>query len=168
MRYPALWLAVLVLVAGGCLRYGFTGVSIPADVRTIYIPFFQDRSGSGLADLPDRLNRALVDRFVNQTRLQLVSDASLADIVLDGTITGYGSRPFSIGGNEEAALNRVTISVRASFKYAREANALWDKGFTGTAEYDPSQDPITREQEAADLALERIAQNLFTDSVGRW
>jgi hypothetical protein len=152
----------------GCLRYSFTGVSIPSDVTSIYIPFFADRSNSGLSYLSDELNEALVNRFVNQSRLRLASSAETADVVLDGTITGYSNRPFSIAGDQQADLNRVEINVRATYKYASEERPEWDKSFNGNFEYDPNVDPIEGEREAALQALSRIANNMFNDALGQW
>lgn len=161
-------LLTLILVQSGCLRYSFTGVSIPANVSTIYIPFFQDNSSSGLANLSDQLNAALVNRFVNQTRLRLVSDSDQADIVMEGAITGYTNRPFSVAGDQTASLNRVQITVRATYQYADEDRPRWSKSFTGQAEYDPAENPLDGELEAASEAMQQVAQNMFNDSVGRW
>lgn len=159
---------LVVMSLAGCFRYSFTGAAIPDNVDTIYIPFFPDNSASGLADLSDQLSAALVNRFVNQTRLSLVTDEAQGDILINGAITNYVNRPFTVSGNETASLNRVQISVRASFRYADEERARFDKVFTGQAEYDPTDNPIDGELEAAAAAMQNIAQNMFNDSVGRW
>lgn len=152
----------------GCLRYSFTGVSIPENVSTIYIPFFPDNSGSGLSDLSEQLNNALINRFVNQTRLRLVSSEDQADIILSGSITGYSNQPFSVSGDQTASLNRVQVSVNATFLYTREDEPLWSRQFSGQSEYDPNVDPLEGESVAATESMDRIAQNMFNDSVGRW
>jgi len=159
---------ILGLLLAGCFRYSFTGVAIPPDVRTIYIPFFPDNSASGLSFLSDDLNEALVNRFVNQSRLNLINDVEVADAVIDGRIISYRNSPFSVAGDQRATLNRVDISVRASFKYSREDKPEWDKTFNGVAEFDPTLDPIEGERNAVTQALERIAQNMFNDALGSW
>jgi hypothetical protein len=164
----ALLLILMLVSATGCIRYSFSGAAIPDNVNTIYIPFFQDQSGSGLADLSDRLSEALINRFVNQTRLRITNNAEEADIVMEGVITGYRNVPFSIGGNEQASLNRVTVTVRASFKYKTEPRPAWNKSFTGNGDFDPSANPIEGETTAAGVAMDQIAQSMFNDSVGRW
>lgn len=156
------------LVLSGCLRYSFTGASIPEGVNTIYIPFFPDQSGSGLGDLGDRLNQALIERFVNQSKLQLANSESEADAVLTGTISSYSNRPFSIGGNEQAEQNQVSISVRATFTYASADEPEWNKSFSGKGTFDPADDPIEGEEEAAEEALTQIANNMFNDAVSNW
>jgi len=159
---------VVSLAIVGCFRYSFTGVSIPPDVRTIYIPFFPDNSTSGLSFLSDDLNEALINRFVNQSRLNLINDSDIADAVIDGRIVSYRNSPFSVAGDQTATLNRVDISVRASFKYSREDKPEWDKTFNGVAEFDPTVDPIEGERNAVLEALNRIAQNMFNDALGSW
>jgi hypothetical protein len=164
---------VLLLIAGvslniSCLRYSFTGASIPEGVNTIYIPFFPDQSGSGLGDLSDRLNTSLINRFVNQSRLQLASNLDVADAFIEGRIQSYSNRPFSIGGNEQASQNQVNITVQARFQYSTSEEALWNKSFSGSFTYDPTEDPINGEMEAASEALAQIANNMFNDAVSNW
>ncbi len=165
---PILLLLFVMLFSASCLRYSFTGVSIPEGVETIYIPFFPDQSNSGLSDLSDRLNRALVDRFVNQSSLRLSNNEMEADAVLDGVIVTYSNRPFSVAGTEEATQNQVVVTVRASFKYKEDDGELWNKSFNGNFTFDPNVDPIEGERDAADQALQQIANNMFNDAVSNW
>lgn len=156
------------LLLAGCINYSFTGTSIPSGVRTIHIPFLQDRSQSGLGDLSDRLNRTLVDRFVNQSSLSLTNEQENADAFIEGAIQNYVNRPFSVGGDEQADLNEIQITVRAAFQYASEEEPLWDKSFSGSATYDVASNPVEGEIEAAEEALQQIAQNMFNDAVSNW
>lgn len=161
-------LASLLFIFSGCISYSFTGTSIPADVRTIYIPFFPDRSQSGLGDLSNQINEVLINRFVNQSRLSINNDQDEADAFLEGAIQGYVNRPFSIRGDEQANLNEIQITVRALFKYASDDDPLWDKNFTGSATYDVIENPVEGELRAARQALEQIANNMFNDAVSSW
>ena len=166
-KFPVL-LVVLLIGINGCISYSFTGTSIPSDVRTIYIPFFPDRSQSGLGDLSDRLNRALINRFVNQSRLSLNNDQDESDAFVEGAIQTYVNRPFSIGGDEQANLNEIQITVRATFQYTSDDEPLWTKNFTGSATYDVLEDPVDGEIAAAETALQQISNNMFNDAVSSW
>ncbi|MEX2600192.1 MAG: LPS assembly lipoprotein LptE [Balneolaceae bacterium] len=166
--YKSAIFLILISVLSGCVRYSFTGTSIPSDVSTIYIPFFSDQSSGGLGDLNDRLNQALIQRFVNQSRLSLTGSEENADAIIDGAIQSYQSRPFSVGGDQQANLNQVQISIRASFRYTSAEAPLWDKSFSGSATYDVLENPVDGEVEAAEEALQQIANNMFNDAVGNW
>ncbi len=152
----------------GCFRYSFTGTSIPEDVNSIYIPFFADQSSSGVGNLTDRLNEALVDRFINQTRLQLTNTRASADAVLEGSIISYANEAFSITGEEQTSLNEITIGVRATFQYTNKDEAEWSKSFSGSETYDTNENPIEGETIAAEEALSQIANNMFNDAVSGW
>ena len=167
-KFKHLFVIILITSFTGCITYSFTGTSIPSDVNNIYIPFFPDRSQSGLGDLSDRLNRALINRFVNQSRLSLSNDETNADAFVEGAIQGYINRPFSIAGDQQANFNEVQITVRASFQYARDDEPLWTKSFTGSATYDVIANPVEGEIEAASTALQQIANNMFNDAVSSW
>jgi hypothetical protein len=160
--------AALMLFTAACMNYSFTGTSIPSDVRSVYIPFFPDNSQSGLGDLSDRLNNAFVNRFVNQSRLSLENDRDIADSWLEGTIQSYRNRPFSIGGDEQANLNEVQIVVRATFQFAKNEQSEYSKTFTGSSTYDVLEDPVDGELQAAEEALQQIANNAFNDAVSNW
>jgi hypothetical protein len=164
------FLALLLccVALSGCFRYSFTGTSIPDDVNSIYIPFFADQSSSGVANLSDRLNQALVDRFINQTRLQLANNRGAADAVLEGSIINYTNEAFSITGEEQTSLNEVSISVRATFQYTNKEQAEWSKSFRGSDTYDTNEDPIEGETNAAEEALSQISNNMFNDAVSGW
>lgn len=156
------------LLTSGCMRYSFTGTSIPEEVNTIFIPFFADQSNSGIGDLSDKLNEVLIDRFINQTRLSLANSRAEADAVLEGSIVSYSNRPFSVTGQAEANQNEVTITVRATYAYTEAEQPEWSKSFTGRATYDPIENPIEGETAAADEALQLIANNMFNDAVSDW
>ena len=171
MAFNKIWYGLLLgllLMFSGCITYSFTGTSIPSDVRSIYIPFFPDRSQSGLGDLSDQFNRALINRFVNQSRLSLSNDENDADAFVEGAIQSYSNRPFSVGGDQQANLNEVQISIRATFQFAKDEEELWNKSFTGSATYDVQENPVDGELEAAQEALQQIANNMFNDAVSSW
>lgn len=165
----SLFLLLLISIAlSGCFRYSFTGTSIPEDVNSVYIPFFADQSSSGVGNLSDRLNQALVDRFINQTRLQLSNSRAGADAVLEGSIVRYSNQAFSVTGEEQTSLNEVTISVRATFQYTNKEEAEWSSSFSGSDTYDTNENPIEGETNAAQEALSQIADNMFNDAVSGW
>lgn len=164
----ALLLLLLSLAFTSCFRYSFTGTSIPDDVNSIYIPFFADQSSGGVSNLSDRFNETLLNRFINQTRLQLANSRTDADAVLEGSITSYSNETFSISGEEQTSRNEVSIVIRATFQYTDEEQAEWNTSFSGSATYDTNEDPIEGEANAAEEALNQIANNMFNDAVSGW
>ncbi|TYP95276.1 Lipopolysaccharide-assembly [Fodinibius salinus] len=168
-RLQSLIVLLFISVAlSGCFKYSFTGTSIPEDVNSIYIPFFADQSSGGVSNLSNRLNEALVDRFINQTKLQLANNRNGADAVLEGSIRTYANQAFSLTGEQQTSRNEVTIRVQATFQYTDKEQAEWSSSFSGAATYDTNEDPIKGESNAADEALAQVANNMFNDAVSGW
>ena len=165
---PILLIVFPAVIFTGCFHYSFSGASIPSNVHSIYIPFFPDKSNSGISNLSDALNKALVNRFVNQSRLHLANDKSNADALIDGVIQSYSNQTFSISGNQQASSNRVEISVSATYRYSSDNKPLWTRTFTGFGDYDPNKNPIQGEKTAALDAMDMIARKMFDDSIGKW
>ncbi|TNE72513.1 hypothetical protein EP331_07045 [bacterium] len=161
-------LLALVLLLSGCFSYSFSGGNIPPNINKIYIPFFPDKTNSGQASLSDQLNQALVNRFINQSRLQMVADENDADVVLKGDLVSYRNTPFSISGEDISTENRVEIVVKAVYKYTEETKPVYDKSFNGFFNYDTTTDPIQGEQNAIVQALDQISRKMFDEAVGQW
>lgn len=159
-----------LLIASGCAYYSFTGATIPSHLSTIYIPLVEDNTISTLTTMDDELTALLVDRFVGQTRLSLQPDETQADVVLRARIDRYANQPASVGGQERATLNRVTISVSAEYVDVTNDETIFTRTFSSFEEYDPT-DPergLAGEEDAALAILEQIADDIFTAATSNW
>jgi len=161
-----LTLLVALLAGPGCAYYSFTGASIPSHLSTLAIPLVSDRSVSTVTGLDEELTQYLVDRFVSQTRLSLEPSETQADAVLSATIERYSNQPTSVGGDERAALNRVTISVRVVYRDQVEDKEVLNQSFSGFEDYEASN--LDDEKVAATAALKKIADDVFTAATSDW
>ena len=159
-------LAFSFLLPTGCAYYSFTGASIPDNLNTIAIPLVVDNSLNTIPELSDQLTEALVNRFVNQTRLSLVENEEDADALLTVEIQRYNTAPSSISGEEVAATNRVTITVMVVYEDRTEQKELLSRTFSNFEDYDPLD--INNETEAALAALQNVADDIFTAATSNW
>lgn len=163
-------LIALVVASSGCAYYSFTGAVIPSHLNTIAIPLAEDNSISTLVDLDESLTSLLVDRFVGQTRLSLQPDQEQADALVTARIDRYQNQPASVGGQERATLNRVTISVTTEYIDRTKDEVIFSRSFSSFEEYDPT-DPergLSGEEDAALAVLEKIADDIFTAATSDW
>lgn len=156
----------LIVSFAGCGYYSFTGASIPETIRTIAVPLAEDQSLGGVPGMNEALTDFLVERFVRQTRLGLEPDENAADAVLVAAIEQYRNEPVAVTGDEVAALNRVTITVRVRYLDQVEDEERLARSFTASAEYDATQ--IDDEQETAVAVLRQIADDVFTAATSDW
>lgn len=164
-------LLVLVLATSlsSCGYYSFTGATIPSHLESIAVPLAVDQTTAAV-DVPlnDELTDLLIARFVQQTRLALATTESEADVVLESTVVRYRDEPTAVGGGEQAALNRVSITVRVRYYDRVEDEELLAREFTSSVEYDPVTDGLQGEIDAARAALSNIADDVFTAATSDW
>jgi hypothetical protein len=159
--------AILPFVAG-CAYYSFTGATIPSHLSTIAIPLVEDATISTITSMDEEMTALLVDRFVGQTRLSLQPDETQSDVLLRARIERYANQPTSVGGQERATLNRVTISVSAEYIDRTRDETLFTRSFSAFEEYDPAVDGLEGEEKAASAILEQIADDIFTAATSNW
>ncbi len=160
--------ALLALPLSGCGFYSFTGASVPEHLNTIAIPLVENNTTSPLTNLSDVLTQEMIDRFVGLTKLRLQPVEEEADVVLTARLQQYTNQPASVSANDRAALNRVSITVNVRYYDRVKDTELLSRSFTGSAEYDPLVAGLAGEEQAAQIALENVADDIFTAATSNW
>ena len=159
-------LLVLVLFASGCGVYSFTGASIPPGAKTISIAYFVNNAQFVEPSLSQSLTDALRDRFLSQTDLDFVSEGG--DLQIEGYITDYSTRPVAIQGNETAALNRLSVTVRVKFTNTLDDTRDFESPFTRFEDYSSSQDLSAVKDELLVTINENLVDDIFNKAVVNW
>jgi hypothetical protein len=164
--------ALLLLIGAGslfgCTVYSFSGASIPSHLETIAIPIIQDNTSSPVDRMGTDLTDLLTDRFIDRTRLSLTTDDSGADALLTARIQRYTNQPTGVSGDERATTNEVNIEVQVRYVDQTEDEEILNRTFTGTASYNPAEAGLTGEQQAAQEALENVADDIFSSATSTW
>ena len=95
------------------MHYSLSGASIPPEAKTISVQYFQNLASLAPPTLSQTFTEALRDKLSSQTRLTLVNKAG--DLAFEGSISGYSTAPISIQSTDQAALNRLTITVNVKY-----------------------------------------------------
>ncbi len=166
-----LFLASIALLSGivnlqSC-SYSFTGSSVPAHLKTISIPIFSDKSGSGEFDLNRKLTDQLIKKF-NDDNTLFVSDRLNADSFLDGTIIALSDAPNIVSGGEKVTSRRITITVHAVYKDLVKKKQIFDKNFSNYGDYVVEGDITSVRNEAIQTAIDRIAEDILLGVVSNW
>lgn len=160
--------ALVASLSAGCAYYSFSGATIPSQLNTIAIPLAVDNTISPVNTLDQDLTSLLTDRFVGQTRLQLQTNEQQADALLTARIQSYDNAPTAVSGDERAARNRVTIRVAITYLDQVNDEELLSQTFSSFGEYDPAAGGLGAERDAAQTALENIADDVFTAATSNW
>jgi hypothetical protein len=150
----------------GCGVYSFTGASIPPDAKTISIVYFVNNAQYVEPSLSQSLTDALRDRFQSQTSLDFVKDGG--DLQLEGAITEYSTKPVAIQGNETAALNRLTITVKVKFTNLIDPSRDFETPFTRFEDYPSDQDLSAVKDQLISQINDALVDDIFNKAVVNW
>lgn len=130
MRVMICMVIALVLAGCGYRPVGSGGMStLQPSVRTISIGTLKNRTlrPTILPALKDALTR----KFASESRISVVEGG--ADVLLDGTIDGFGEEPLAF--TKEDTANRLRLSITFSFTVTHrlEDKVLLRDGVTGAA-----------------------------------
>ncbi len=158
--------ACLVAFAGCRVKYSFTGASIPVAAKTFSVSYFPNNAPLVAPILSPTLTEAMQDKFIRQTRLQRIREGG--DLHFEGEITGYTSTPSAITGNEQAASNRLTITVRVRFTDTVEPKNNYDRSFSAYLDYSIQRSLQDAEQELIPEIVTMLVDDIFNAAVSNW
>ena len=160
-------LAVTAFIVQSCGIYSFTGTSIQPDVKTVTINYFEYKALKVNPSLSNQITEALKDKFTKLTKLELVDMDG--DLEIIGEVTGYDVKATAITANEQAAQNRLTVSVKISFinrKYPEDN--FENKSFSAYADFDAMQTLDAVESSLCEEIVEQLCEDMFNATVANW
>ena len=160
-------LVMTMFIVHSCGIYSFTGTSIQPDVKTVTIPYFEYKALKGNPALSNQIPEALQEKLIRLTRLELVDDEGDMEII--GAVTGYDVRATAITASEQAAQNRLTVTVKVSFmnrKYPEDN--FDDKSFSAYADFDAMQTLDAVESTLCEEIVEKLCEDIFNGTVANW
>lgn len=159
------WLVLPLLVAS-CGVYSFTGASIPPQAKTISVDHFPNDAQLVQPTLSQRFTEELQNIFIRQTNLRMVE--GIGHLHFEGSITDYRTEPVAITGDDRAALNRLTITVRVSFFNEFDEDSEFQRTFSRFYDYDSNLSLSQVENQAIDQIVAELAEDIFNQSVVNW
>ena len=163
----AIFLSALVLVMPSCkVSYSFSGVNISTEVTSYSVQYFPNRAAIVQAQLSQLFTEALQDKIQSNTSLDMSTDGG--DVEFSGEITAYVTRPTAITGDETAARNRLTITVRVKYTNYLEPELDYDTSFSRYEDYDSSQNLTDVENDLIELIVENLIEDIFNRAFVSW
>jgi Lipopolysaccharide-assembly len=157
-------LVPLLAVSCGYALVGRSNFLDPA-IRTIEIPAFVNRTTR--VELEQRVTQAVAQEFVSRGRLQLVTDAKQAHVILRGSIDTFDIFPIAF---DQGRATRYQVSVTAKIElvdHRNEDKVLWKNDhyrFTENYEVNvAATDAFDQETRAIQEIAVRFAEGLVTN-----
>ncbi|MBE0679460.1 MAG: LptE family protein [Bacteroidales bacterium] len=159
----------LLLMAEGCgvkMKYSFTGASIPIEAKTISVATFQNRASLVQPGLTQAVTDALIDICRAQTNLNIVSSGG--DLSFEGDITDYKTQPLTVSGDEQAAMNRFSITVRVKYVNIFNEENSFDQSFTRYQDYNSALDLSAVEASLTEEIVKMLIEDVFNRAFVNW
>lgn len=160
-------LVTLYLLLISACKYSFTGASIAPDVKTFSVQYFPNRASL--------VNPALSQQFTEKLKEKFLSSTSLAptktngDLAFEGYISDYVVQPTAIqSGIDQAALNRLTITVSVKFTNSKDEKQNFETSFSSFADFDSRKTLTQVESSLTDEITKRIVDDIFNKAVINW
>ncbi|GAA3510027.1 LptE family protein [Aquimarina addita] len=155
-----------IFILEGCGAYSFSGISISPETKTFQVNFFQNQAPLVNPGVDQTFTNELQDLILNQTNLDLVT--SNGDLVYEGEITEDRVAPTTATSDNEAAQNRLTISVNVRFYDSKDPTQDLEQRFSFFYDFASTQSESDVRDTALDEIFERITQDIFNATLAKW
>lgn len=161
-------LILLMIAAYSCvhIQYSTSGASIPTGASTFSVQLFENNAPLINPSLSQLLTDELRNKLESQTSLKPIN--GFGDLDFTGSITGYEVRPVAIQGDDVAAKNRLTITLKVKYSNALDPKYEFDKSFSRYEDFDGNTDLNQVEDNLVPLIVEKLVQDIFNESVVNW
>lgn len=159
-------LILTAVLATACGIYSFTGTSIQPDVKTITIPYVEYKALRVNPSLSNDLTEALKDKFRKLTRLDEVDMDGDLELVCE--VTGYDVKATAITADEQAAQNRLTVTVKVEFSNHKYPEDDVSKSFSAYEDFDAMQSLDAVEGTLCETIIEKLVEDIFNATVAQW
>lgn len=159
-------LPLFMLMFQSCGIYSFTGADT-GGASTFQVNFFQNTADIVEPGIDRDFTLRLQDLIQNQTNLSLTNSGG--DLLYEGEIVDFYEAPMTATADNQAAQNRLTITVQVRFFNSLDPNNDFDRRFSFYYDYPASAQLRGGVLETAlDEIFNRITQDIFNASLTNW
>ena len=173
LHFTSTFKTTLFLLVCGCallssckISYSLSGASIPPEAKTVSVQYFQNYASFAPPTYSQLFSEALRDKLSSQTRLGLVNKGG--DLSFEGGVTGYFTSPIAIQSTDQAALNRLTITVNVKYTCSFDEKKNFEQTFSRFADYSSTQNLSTVEEGLMKEINDQLVQDIFNKALNDW
>ena len=159
----------LLLLATCCFatcKYGFKDVSLPTEVKTFRVNYFENKADYKNPQLSPQLTEKLKQKIISTTRLQQTnSDEAHYDI--SGYVSAYYTSTTGISANN-TSLNRLTATFHLIFKNTLDEKKNFEGDVTYSIDFDANLSLSQIEQTKGDEISKNLTDAIFNKIFSNW
>jgi hypothetical protein len=159
-------ITLLILITGCKIQVSFSGSSVPDNVATASVQYFENRAPLINPNLSQTFTEAMKDRILSESRLSVGGD--MGDIDFSGEITGYDLRPMAIQADAISAQTRLTMTVNVRYQNFKDPRTNWESSFSAYEDFDSAQDINAVEETLVKNIVDQLTENIFNKAFSDW
>lgn len=148
------------------MKYSLNGATIPIEAKTVSVSFFTNNTTLGSPSISQKFTEKLRDVVSTQTNLSLMKQNG--DLQFEGAITDYNVAPVSIQSNDQAANNRLTVTVSVKYINKFDETKNFEQNFTRFSDF-PASSSISSQEDALLTEINRqLTEDIFNKAFNNW
>ncbi len=161
-----IFLLIASLFAAGSCRISLSSTGVSSDARSARVSFFLPTAPLAKPTVGQTFTESLKDILSSQGKLDMVNSGG--DLVYEGSVSGYATAPVAIQGNDQAALNRLTITVSLKFTNTKNEKKSFETSFSRYADFSSSQSLSAVEDQLIKDITDQLVQDVFNRTMQDW
>jgi len=145
----------------------FKDVNIDPDIKTVKVNYIENKARYKNPQLSPQLSDRLRQKINNQTRLTQVQGDD-ANLEISGTITAYDAGITSGISNQQAATNRLNISVSISIKNRLDDKKSREETVTRNFDYAATLSLDQAEAQLNSTIIQNLTDEIFNRIFSNW
>ncbi|MEO6251918.1 MAG: LPS assembly lipoprotein LptE [Ferruginibacter sp.] len=147
-------------------KYGFKDVSLPAEVKTFRVNYFENKADYKNPQLSPQLTEKLKQKIISTTRLQQTNGDD-AHYDISGFVSQYFTSTTGITNNN-TSLNRLTATFHLVFKNTLDETKNFEADVTYSIDFDANLSLSQVEQSKGDEISKNLTDAIFNKIFSNW
>ena len=162
--------SIILILLSSCWpkSVSFKDGSMPPEWKKFYIKTLQLTAANAPISYAPNLTEKLKDGIQNNSKLILSPEAEAAQVNIEGDISNYSVAPIAIQPGDNAAKNRLTISVNFTIFISAPKEDKMTLTATRFADYESSSDLASIESTLLEEINKQIVQDVINKLFSNW
>lgn len=161
----------LVILLSSCWPYSVslrdTG-SMPPEWKTFTVKTLENNAANAPLNLAPKLSEDIKDGIQNNTRLLLNTKNGQGEVNIEGVVTNYSLIPVALQQGDNAAKNRLSITVQFSIFISKPKEETMKLTTSRFVDYNSNTDLASVEQNLLAQINEQIVQDVINKLLSNW
>ena len=155
-----------IALLSSCGFYSFSGTSIPPEVKTFSVGFFENNAPINSPLLSQTITEGLKQKFISETNMSITEKEG--DFDFSGEITGFTVAPASAQSSDNATLNRLTITAQVKLECKSDPKLSFEQSFSNFQDFDATENFSSVENDLVEEISDMMIQSIFNKAAINW